>query len=292
MRTSLAPLLALFILCPQVVEAAPKAQKVIEVPASGRWTELIPNGTVVAYERARAGKLTFRDRNGLEHYCTAQLTTAYDGTGTAPAQATLLLTAAHCARAGFSDFSFTSDDLSVTVVPVCVTRNSKWIDPDPISQVADPFINIRFDYAFLKLPASPSITTFYQIKWSGDWSDSSFKNEHILEANIDVIGVTEAGTLSKLSSGQVKMRPDFYHPKLNSLSTSDLSFRSGTSGGAWLNNVSPAQIISIISSMAKTSNTNVPPYATLYGPILHEDAHKLADYTEKATTVSLGECKP
>ena len=291
MRTSLAPLLTLFILCPQVVEAAPKAQKVIEVPASGRWTELIPTGTVVAYDRARAGKLTFKDRNGLEHYCTAQLTTAYDGSGTAPTQATLLLTAAHCARAGFTDFSFTSDDGSVTVVPTCVTRNIKWIDPDPLSQPSDPFINIRFDYAFLKLlPATPPITNFYQIKWSGDWSDSSFRNEHILEDNIAIIGVTAAGTLSKLSSGQVKMRPDFYHPKLNSLSTADLSFSFGTSGGAWLNNVN--EIISIISSMAKTSNTGVPSYATLYGPILHDDAHKLADYTEKSTTVSFGDCKP
>jgi hypothetical protein len=282
---------ALFI--PPVTYAAPAdapALKTVDVPASGRWTELIPNGTVVAAERLKAGKLRFRDKGGRWHYCTAQLTSSYDGTGSDPTDSTLLLTAAHCVRPGFTEFTFSADDASGVqdVIPVCITRNTKWIDPDS-GQTFDPFINARFDYAFLKIPTQ-AVDPF-NIRWAGgDWSNDAFENDLILEDDINVIGIPATGTtLSKLSSGTIKMRPDFYHRKLNTLSTSDASFTKGTSGGAWLKS---DEIVSITSSyIGMTSNTGVGAYVTIYGPILHDDAHRLAVFTEQSTQVSSWECR-
>jgi hypothetical protein len=92
--------------------------------------------------------------------------------------------------------------------------------------------------------------------------------------------------LKTLFSGDLEMRPDFYHRRLNAISTKDLTFTKGTSGGAWLRQ---SKIVSLTSSyIGKTTNTNASPtyndYLTLYGPILHEDAHQLARLTEMATT--------
>lgn len=261
------------------------------VPASGGWSDQAPKSEAAdGYMRARTGRLSFKDENDEPHYCTAQLISPRNS-----GSATLLLTAAHCARQNFpvDEYSFTSDDTTaqpVTVTVECVTRNPNWKDPSSYPNHFDEFINARLDYAFLKINET-SIPVYFQVNWAQTWTDT---NPVSNSTHISVVGYPDpSGTgtvpLSTLNLGNLEVRPDFYHRKLNAISTPDVTFTKGTSGGAWINIAK--KIVSITSSyMGKTLNTGVGDYITIFGPMLHDDARQLALFTEGAQADGDGQC--
>lgn len=273
----------------EVAAAAPPLEP-RDVPASGGWADVVPNSPTSpgSYEKQRTGRLTIT-YNGQTHYCTAQLIRS-GGSG----NATLLLTAAHCARPG-STYSFVSEEGGHTATVACVTRNHDWDDTDhpPFGK----FINARLDYAFLKI--KETIAEQFDVQWE----NKAWKDAKTLEFRdkISVVGYPDplaAGTvpLSILNLGALQVRPDFYHRKLNAISTTNVGFTKGTSGGAWLDvhNSSKPEIVSLTSSyIGKTtpSNSVVGQYITIYGPILHKDAKTLAVFAENSPTTDGGECQ-
>jgi hypothetical protein len=271
--------------------------KPIVVPSSGGWMDLGPKTSPVSdlEVRKRTGRLKIEDSLGNNHYCTAQIVIPLkSGDSSSHANDPILLTAAHCARSDFTIVSFVSDDANTTLMVNCKTRNSHWVDPNDASKSQpNPFINARFDYAFLKIATTPP--DHFTIKWRDSWADNKLK----YTPGISVVGYPDAsGTgqtpLSVLALGTFQLRSDFYHQKLNAISTPDVTFTNGTSGGAWLqpNGGSVPEVVSLTSSyIGKTSNSGVEDYITIYGPILHDDAHKLALFTAESTTATGGDCE-
>jgi hypothetical protein len=273
--------------------------KPIVVPSSGGWMDLVSktSPTSDAETIKRVGRLKIEDSRGDTHYCTAQLVVPFKtGDMSSHANDPLLLTAAHCARSDFTIVSFVPQDLPTTITVNCKARNSHWVDPNDTSKPQpDPFINARFDYAFLKI-ASDMHPTF-KIKWGDSWMDNTLKNKPGVTAvgYPDAIGTGET-PLSALALGNLELRSDFYHQKLNAISTPDVTFTNGTSGGAWLQLQegmgAVPYVVSLTSSyIGKTSNTGVQDYITIYGPILHDDAHKLALFAAESETDTGGDCE-
>jgi hypothetical protein len=143
------------------------------------------------------GKLKFQDTFGNWHYCTAELAVAGPTLtgGGAHTRATFLLTAAHCVRPGFKNYSFKKEsEIAYTDLnSFCITRNPNWVDPD-LGKNVDPFINARFDYAFIKLPSGVNKQGWYQISWDNhDWSDANYNNQLIGSALSPVIPLPDPG---------------------------------------------------------------------------------------------------
>jgi hypothetical protein len=253
------------------------------VSASGHLpvAQQLPTQLSDATIQAFAGMLTFTapDNFGIvtagTHYCTAQIIAA-----------NVILTAAHCARSGFTDYNFVVDgDHSKTYTVKCVTRNSNWLDPATNPKV-DPFINLRFDYAFLRTNESVPTPSGLTVDYSNTWYQG-ITNKLPGKSPIS-IGYPAAEPISGLYALTTQAFSEVYHPSINSISTADTSFTKGISGGAWLlsDGHGGFTVESLNSSYAITvNNLSSSPlsYVTVYGPILDGDAQYLAQFTAQST---------
>jgi hypothetical protein len=275
---------------------------ILEVPTAGAVFDTVAKdpSTPSAFVSPRTGRLKLVERadSTKYHYCTAEIIKSGGA-----ANAILLLTAAHCLRPDLSFVSFTSEsgshiaDIATAADAVeCTLRNKDWRDP-PFDSPPNKFINARLDYGFIRL--KPSIVTgwpFFKVDWSGTWKDS---NPLRFKQRINVVGYPDSsgnGTvaLKLLSSSDLTIVPDFYHQKLNRISTADTTFTKGTSGGAWLDmtNAYDIHIVSITSAYVGTRvDADTSEYITLYGPILHDDARKYAELAGNSSTTDGSECQ-
>jgi hypothetical protein len=171
--------------------------------------------------------------------------------------------------------------VATSAAATCKLRNRDWRDP-PLTDPPNQFINARLDYGFIRLdPTRTPHWNAFPVDWAGTWKVA---NPLRFKDRIQVVGYpdpngTGQGQLETLSTNDLTILPDFYHQKLNRISTKHISFTKGTSGGAWLDVKNPhaPKIVSLTSAYVGVPvDANAGQYITIYGPILHQDAMTLA----------------
>jgi hypothetical protein len=232
-------------------------------------------------------KFTITDEFGTktDHYCTAE---AVDND--------VILTAAHCigTNAVFSTYKFTlaSAPTGTQYQPSCMVRSTNW---QPPGNNVDPFVNVRFDYAFLHV--SPSLgNNHLQLDISQAWFPSLQHTQ--FKKTIQSIGypAAEPSGQSKPYVLKATIFEDLLHPYINAVSSSDASFTFGISGGAWIDpTTTPPSVESLNSSFAQVTSSSrgfSNSYITIYGPMFDADADFLEKFAENHTNAgSLNQCQ-
>ena len=84
------------------------------------------------------------------------------------------MTAAHCVRPEFTNFSFTTNSATAQISNTdftCVARNDEWLDN--AQGIVKQFINARYDYAFIKIINTKNIPEFFEnMVWTDPWSQA------------------------------------------------------------------------------------------------------------------------
>jgi hypothetical protein len=111
-----------------------------------------------------------------------------------------------------------------------------------VTGAPDPFINVRFDYAFMKLADSVSKQSGLDVKfeYSWPWTAQTYNadNNKLPTNSILSIGYpateTALGTAPVLYGLQAPVYSEVYHPNIDTIATPDANFTRGISRGAWL----------------------------------------------------------
>jgi len=257
MARGLATLIGLAALCASAALAPAEAQAVDPPPGELRAirqekvTGSAPTGPLPT-EAKFAGKLNLQLPDGSLHYCTVMFI-----------EDNVAITAAHCIRPNGQpnapEYTLLNIEIVVSgatqtfsIKSVCTTSPAEW------TTVADEYLRIRYDYAFIKIigdiasiPGNPK-----NIRGNAFGKD------------VFALGYASASAPSTVSS---RVERDVLHPTIASFETGQLGFTRGTSGGAWVDE--EGRVVSINSSYARAVYD--PMKMRVFGPLLGRDARAL-----------------
>jgi len=202
-----------------------------------------------------AGVLNIILPDGSRHYCSGAFV-----------DSSVIVTAAHCVQAngattryGLESFVQETGSTMFNIAAHCVRTPVQW------GSVTDPYLRIRYDYAFVR-------TTMPVL---GTPKDISTANPYGRPASL--LGYPSGGVLTEI---QGTVFQDVLHPTIDAVMTTEMGFTMGTSGGPWINTANN-KVLSVNSSYAPAVHSMT--HMRVYGPLFDGVAAQLKTDAKNCT---------